>query len=66
MSAKNMNQAFPSQAYLGMSLRDYFAAKAMQTIAAAVMGMDMPDKPAHIAHAAYVYADAMLRARSES
>lgn len=41
----------------GMSLRDYFAAKAMQSLA---MG---PYDSASIARAAYTMADAMLRER---
>lgn len=47
-----------------MSLRDYFAAKAM----AAAMGWSLPPDeqmtPDEVAHDAYAIADAMLRARS--
>ena len=39
----------------GMTLRDYFAAKAMQAL--------LPDYPSFIAQQAYHYADAMLKAR---
>ena len=44
----------------GMTLRDYFAAKAMQGLMDAAM--PMPE----IADAAYDMADAMLKARSQS
>jgi hypothetical protein len=46
----------------GMTLRDYFAAKAMQSLVLMSTGEDneIPDA----AEAAYWYADAMLKARS--
>ena len=52
--------------YNGMTLRDYFAAKAMQAIIQDTginigEGKDKSDK--HDAEAAYRYADAMLKAR---
>ena len=57
--------AFPTPRYergdmysLGMTLRDYFAAKAMQ-------GHCPNIPPEHAARRAYEYADAMLKARSE-
>lgn len=46
--------------YGGMTLRDYFAAKAMQGFVAAEDEGD----PVAIAAAAYVFADAMLEARN--
>lgn len=52
-------------AWLGMTLRDYFAAKAMQEL------MTYKDRPAYlrpvdeVATDAYEMADAMLKARSE-
>ncbi|OMT68750.1 hypothetical protein AQ764_14325 [Burkholderia pseudomallei] len=48
----------------GMSLRDYFAAKAMQGICAHpnAWGLTVPQ----IAERAYLLADAMLRARGEA
>ena len=47
----------------GMTLRDYFAAKAMQGFAAAP---DIYDAEAdEVARLAYVWADAMLKARTE-
>jgi hypothetical protein len=50
----------------GMTLRDYFAAKAMQ--GAIAHGLFNADKAnvgyaEYVAHIAYVYADAMLKAR---
>jgi hypothetical protein len=52
----------------GMTLRDYFAAKAMQ--GAIAHGLFNADKAnvgyaEYIANIAYVYADAMLKARGE-
>lgn len=47
---------------LGMSLRDFFAAKAMQAyIQRAVLAMDMED----VSVDAYEMADAMLKAREQ-
>ena len=45
----------------GMSLRDYFAAKAMQGL---IVGVEKP-RTDYIARAAYAMADAMLAARKE-
>ena len=45
----------------GMSLRDYFAAKAMQGL---IVGVENP-RTCYIAKAAYAMADAMLAARKE-
>jgi hypothetical protein len=59
--------AFPSETMLGwesgMTLRDYFAAKAMQ-------GMIQSPKPQHTtlsqyANTAYAMADAMMKAREQ-
>jgi hypothetical protein len=46
----------------GMTLRDYFAAKAMQVL---IIGIDprQDHQPALIPYAAYEMADAMLKAR---
>jgi hypothetical protein len=57
-------QAFPDETNYGMTLRDYFAAKAMGGI------MAIPDhwyqnNSKDIAEDAYVMADAMLKARTE-
>ena len=49
----------------GMTLRDYFAAKAMQAqLARTVWGVD--DAPRDMADEAYGYADAMLKARERA
>jgi len=47
----------------GMTLRDYFAAKAMQGI---MSDSDMTIGPAKIAEWAYQQADAMLKAREQT
>jgi hypothetical protein len=62
--------AFPSEISSGMTLRDYFAAKAMQSYisdkefvdACAFMEKDVKEE---IARVAYAQADAMLKARDE-
>jgi hypothetical protein len=63
MSDKTGGPAFPTPAHNlqndGMTLRDYFAAKAMQGLMDAAM--PMPE----IADAAYAMADAMLKARQK-
>jgi hypothetical protein len=47
---------------LGMTLRDYFAAKAMQGLLAS--GIECgPDDVASVVASAYILADAMLKAR---
>lgn len=57
----------PQTGALGMTLRDYFAAKAMPTIAHEIYSMrqEVVDTtvPAFIAKMAYEYADAMMEAR---
>ena len=51
----------------GMTLRDYFAAKAMQAMANAICKIDdlgiISHAPNDIAQISYVYADAMMEAR---
>lgn len=54
-------QAFPDLFSTGMTLRDYFAAKALQGLLAADTGFTMYS--AKIAELAYEQADAMLKAR---
>ena len=50
----------------GMTLRDYFAAKAMQaTVQAWIINHEYPSTDFEIASNAYRVADAMLEARSE-
>ena len=77
MSKNNGGPAFPirasSPAFYGMSLRDWFAAKAMQGIYACPVqlyradGTPMPDPltSADIAKMAYEEADAMLAEREK-
>ena len=48
----------------GMSLRDYFAAKAMQSIIVN-MGPSVTADDAYDAKRAYEYADAMMKAREQ-
>ena len=68
--------AFPNEGFngwgepfQGMSLRDYFAAKAMQVLMTETDGIndDNPDSPrwqsSEVAEFAYEQADAMLKAR---
>jgi hypothetical protein len=47
----------------GMTLRDYFAAKVMQTMVATDIEPS-PERAPIIAESAYILADAMLRARA--
>ena len=55
--------AFPNQGWVGMTLRDYFAAKAM----AAILEHEdaMGDSFGVIAHVSYEMADAMLIERAK-
>ena len=53
--------AFPSEISSGMTLRDYFAAKAMQSF----LSGDYDLYPHEAAQKAYELADAMLKARDE-
>ena len=63
-------KAFPSNhdrktgtMQLGMELRDYFAAKAMQSL---MWDKDLNlDSKEDVAEVAYAYADAMMKARDE-
>lgn len=56
-----------SVALEGMTLRDYFAAKAMQaTVQAWIINHEYPSTDFEIASNAYRVADAMLEARSKS
>lgn len=56
-------QGKPEMTGFGMSLRDYFAAKAMQGLAANPEAWDMTDEK--VAEWAYNAADAMLAAREQ-
>lgn len=59
MSENDELQVFPSMMDKGMTLRDYFAAKAMQARAQEFLNHDHD----HLADWAYTIADAMLEAR---
>lgn len=50
--------------YKGMSLRDYFAAKAMQGLMAGYYSASWPD-PKILANECYLYADALLERREK-
>ena len=70
MSAETGGPAFPqgSTNYGGMTLRDYFAAKAMQAQIASQYDVDMRGLDGwrdEFAREAYRYADAMLAARGQ-
>ncbi len=52
--------AFPCDIETGMSLRDYFAAKAMQAL---LGNPEIDGEPSAYSQLAYKYADAMLNAR---
>lgn len=73
-SSKDGGAAFPQSGYErwapegGMSLRDYFAAKAMQGILAGVLADGSSfdtDCAAHAADASYKVADAMIKERAK-
>jgi len=51
--------------HTGMTLRDYFAAKAMQGLLAQFQGCANGCDPAHHAKWSYEMADAMIAARSQ-
>lgn len=70
MSKENCSPAFPLplgsetiEGCAGMTLRDYFAAKAMQ---GEISNSEGFEKPESLAKFAYEVADAMLRAREAS
>lgn len=64
-TAQEGGPAFPSttDARGGMSLRDYFAARAMQGFVSSYPRGDTPDLHSVIACEAYAMAEAMLKAR---
>jgi hypothetical protein len=55
--------AFPSELSSGMTLRDYFAAKALQAFLRNARPEDTDEPPSTWAQDAYTFADAMLEAR---
>jgi hypothetical protein len=65
MTTDTGGPAFPAERNLtqGMTLRDYFAAKAMQAIIEKVGDWKYLQQP--VADWAYEYADAMLKARTK-
>ena len=63
MNTDLMQSAFPDQYKDGMTLRDYFAAKAMQAMIGCA---DITATPAVFAHQAYVVADAMMEERERT
>ena len=63
MNTDLMQSAFPDQFKDGMTLRDYFAAKAMQAMIGCA---DITATPAVFAHQAYVVADAMMEERERT
>ena len=60
MSDKTGGPAFPVHGLPGMTLRDYFAAKAMQTLLQSKDSSFVQD-----AEDAYIMADEMLKAREQ-
>jgi hypothetical protein len=69
LSTQNGGPAFPvDPGFSGMNLRDYFAAKAMQSIVSCVVpGLSASSQESinAIGTAAYVIADAMLKERTK-
>lgn len=66
MNKETGGPAFPAQFFderaIGMTLRDYFAAKAMQGLLACDIDCG-PDNVQSIAESSYIMADAMIAAR---
>ncbi len=66
MTTNTGGPAFPyGTAYSGMTLRDYFAAKAMQALIIANGPSPQGGWPTYAERTAYTIADAMLKAREE-
>jgi hypothetical protein len=63
MIKEHMEAAFPDEFKDGMTLRDYFAARAMQAMIGCA---DITATPAVFAHQAYVVADAMMEERERT
>jgi hypothetical protein len=62
MEQNNMQYAFPDEGNFGMTLRDYFAAKAM----AVLMGSAYNIPHAEVASRAYWFAEQMMKAREQA
>jgi hypothetical protein len=60
---KPRSELFETFAIQGMSMRDYFAAKAMQALVKAVQ--DCITSPEEVSKLSYKYADAMMKAREQ-
>ena len=62
-----MTQAFPKpyNGHDGMTLRDYFAGKAMQVLIAKMISSEFDFLDEDVAMSAYQMADAMLKERNE-
>jgi hypothetical protein len=61
---RNMNEEIVQYASEGMTLRDYFAAKAMSAyIASMTEGQEPIEHATGISEHSYLFADAMLKAR---
>lgn len=58
-------KAFPTEVTNGMDLRDYFAAKAMQSLCQAWISTDNNLSFSEVAKASYNAADAMMEARKK-
>jgi hypothetical protein len=58
-------QAFPSEEYYGMNLRDYFAARALQNFRDQIGSQSDQEWFDKVAEGAYRMADAMMKAREE-
>lgn len=65
----NGGPAYPTQGYEGLTVRDYFAAKAMQGWLASYPESEQHPVATHrenmVAELSYLMADAMLKAREE-
>jgi len=59
-----MHQAFPDEGNCGISIRDYFAAQAMQGMLAACTGWTDAEQE-RLARTSYMMADQMLKEREK-
>ena len=66
LSVDDVDPDITYPAHVGMSLRDYFAAKAMQGICNSRSHSDLKGHAVASAKVAYEMADAMLKAREKS
>jgi len=61
MEQNNMQYAFPDEGNFGMTLRDYFAAKAMAVLMTSAWSIPH----AEVASKAYWFAEEMMKAREQ-